>query len=162
VIIYNLRCARGHAFEGWFGSIAAFDEQQAGGKLLCPLCNSKKVTKAPMAPALGRSVGEKRTRRANLPAPVPAAPSQAATPVPVPKGPEELRKMRQFMTGLRKYVEQNAEYVGPKFPDEARKIHYGEADERHIYGEATLDEAADLVEEGIDVAPLPPDVNEAN
>ena len=50
MIVYNLRCAKGHAFEGWFGSIAAFDEQQAGGKLLCPLCNSKKVTKAPMAP----------------------------------------------------------------------------------------------------------------
>lgn len=70
--------------------------------------------------------------------------------------------MRQFMTGLRKFVEQNAEYVGPKFPEEARKIHYGETEERHIYGEASLDEAADLVEEGIEVAPLPPDLNEAN
>ena len=76
--------------------------------------------------------------------------------------PEELRKMQQFMTGLRKYVEQNADYVGRKFPEEARKIHYGETEERHIYGEASLEEAADLVEEGIDVAPLPPDLNEAN
>lgn len=157
MIVYSLRCGKGHAFEGWFANIAAFDEQQSDGKLACPLCNSRKVGKAPMAPALFASAGEgKRTKRA----PVPAAP--AATPVPAPKGPEELRKMRQFMTGLRKYVEQNAEYVGPKFPEEARKIHYGEADDRHIYGEASLEDAADLVEEGIDVAPLPPDLNEAN
>ena len=80
----------------------------------------------------------------------------------MPRMPDELRKMRQFMTGLRKYVEENSENVGRKFPEEARKIHYGESEERPIYGEASLEEAADLVEEGIDVAPLPPDVNEAN
>jgi hypothetical protein len=154
VIVYSLRCVKGHAFEGWFASIASFDEQQLGGKLACPLCNSRKVGKAPMAPALSAAVGEgKRTKRAVVP---------ASATAPVPKGPEELRKMRQFMIGLRKYVEQNAEYVGPKFPEEARKIHYGEADDRHIYGEASLEDAADLVEEGIDVAPLPPDLNEVN
>ncbi len=76
--------------------------------------------------------------------------------------PAELRKMRQFMTGLRKYVQENADYVGPKFPEEARKIHYGETEERHIYGEATIEEARELIEEGVDVAPLPPDVNDAN
>ena len=76
--------------------------------------------------------------------------------------PEEMRKMRQFMTGLRKYVEQNAEYVGPQFPEEARKIHYGETGERHIYGEATLQDVKELVEEGIEIAPLPPDLSEAN
>lgn len=66
------------------------------------------------------------------------------------------------MTGLRKYVQENAEYVGPQFAEEARKIHYGESEERHIYGEATLKEARELIEEGVDVAPLPPDVNETN
>jgi hypothetical protein len=76
--------------------------------------------------------------------------------------PEEMRKMRQFMTGLRKYVEQNADYVGPKFPEEARKIHYGETEERHIYGEATLNDVKELVEEGVEIAPLPPDLSEAN
>jgi len=155
VIVYNLHCGKGHAFEGWFASIAAFDEQKAHGKLLCPLCNSRSVTKAPMAPALSSKVAEsKRAVRV----PMETKPS----PVPAAKGANELRKMQQFMTGLRKYVEQNAEYVGPKFPDEARKIHYGESEERYIYGEASLEEAADLVEEGIDVAPLPPDLNEAN
>jgi hypothetical protein len=73
-----------------------------------------------------------------------------------------MRKMRQFVSGLRKYVEENAENVGTKFPEEARKIHYGETEERPIYGHATLDEAADLVEEGIDIAALPPDLSEAN
>ena len=68
--------------------------------------------------------------------------------------------MRQFMTGLRKYVEENAENVGRKFPEEARKIHYGETEERPIYGEASLEEAKELIEEGIDVAPLPPDLDE--
>ena len=74
---------------------------------------------------------------------------------------DELRKMRQFMTGLRKYVEENAENVGRDFPEEARKIHYGETEERPIYGEASLDEAKELIEEGVNVAPLPPDLDEA-
>ena len=161
VIVYSLHCFKGHAFEGWFGSIAAFDEQQAAGKLLCPICNSRKVSKAPMAPALSSAVGEKKRRGASVPVQSPAAPA-APVPTAAPAMPEELRKMRQFITGLRKYVEQNADYVGRKFPEEARKIHYGESEERHIYGEASLEEAADLVEEGIDVAPLPPDMNEAN
>ena len=74
----------------------------------------------------------------------------------------EAKKMRQFMTGLRKYVQENADYVGPKFAEEARKIHYGESEERHIYGEATLKEAKDLLDEGVDVSPLPPDLDGAN
>ena len=161
MIVYSLACAKGHAFEGWFASIAAFDAQQADGKLLCPMCNSRKIAKAPMAPALSSAVGEKK--RSGIPVPVQTQAARApVAPLPPPAMPEELRKMRQFMTGLRKYVEQNAEYVGRKFPDEARKIHYGDAEERHIYGEASLEEAADLVEEGIDVAPLPPDLNETN
>jgi hypothetical protein len=138
MIVYNLNCAKGHEFEGWFASSSAFDEQAADGKLVCPMCNSRKVTKAIMAPALSPKVGK-----------------QKSTPAP-----EELRKMRQFMTGLRKYVEENAENVGKKFPEEARKIHYGETEERPIYGEASLEDVKELVEEGVDVAPLPPDIDE--
>jgi len=140
LIAYNLNCAKGHEFEGWFSSSSAYDEQEKTGKLLCPVCNSRKVTKAIMAPALSTKVGKEKS-----------APTAG-----------ELRKMRQYMTGLRKYVEENAENVGEKFPDEARKIHYGEKEERPIYGHASLEEAADLVEEGIDVAPLPPDMGDAN
>lgn len=137
MIVYSLACGKGHAFEGWFKDSAAFDAQAADGKLVCPMCNSRKVVKAPMAPAVSGTKSK-------------GAPS-----------PGELAKMRQFMTGLRKYVEENAENVGTKFPEEARKIHYGETEERPIYGEATLKEAKELIEEGVDVAPLPPDLDEA-
>jgi len=136
MIVYNLRCKNSHEFEGWFKDSSAFDTQATSGKLVCPICNSKKVEKAMMAPAVSG------TKKANVSA------------------PEEMRKMRQFMTGLRKHVLENAENVGPKFAEEARKIHYGEIEERPIYGETTIKEAIELVEEGVDVAPLPPDMDE--
>jgi len=142
VIVYSLQCSKGHAFEGWFKDSSAYDAQAADGKLVCPVCDSRKVDKAPMAPALPSAVGERKGA--------------------VVSAPDELRKMRQFVAGVRKYVQDNAEYVGPRFPEEARKIHYGETEERHIYGEASLEEARELVEEGVDVAPLPPDLSEAN
>lgn len=135
MIVYSLKCENSHEFEGWFGSSAAFDEQSATGKLVCPMCDTHKVEKAPMAPSVAG------TKKKALAA-------------------EDAKKMRQFMTGMRKYIKENADYVGPKFPEEARKIHYGETEERHIYGEATLDEAKELIEEGVDVAALPPDLDE--
>jgi hypothetical protein len=99
------------------------------------MCNTKKVEKAPMAPAL--SGAKKSSLNAG-----------------------EVKKMRQFMTGMRKYIKENADYVGKDFPEEARKIHYGDIEERPIYGEASLDEAKALIEEGVEVAPLPPDLEE--
>jgi hypothetical protein len=135
VIVYNLRCKNGHEFEGWFRDSASFDTQSCDGSLSCPTCNSPRVEKAIMAPSLAAN------RNAD-------APRRDAT--------------RQFMTGLRKYVQEHAEYVGPKFAEEARKIHYGETVDRHIYGETTAEEAKALVEEGVDVAPLPPDIESAN
>ncbi len=138
MILYSLHCQNEHQFEAWFASSAAYEAQAADGKLVCPICFSHKVAKAPMAPSLPTRVGERNNTLT------------------------ELRKMRQFMTGLRKHILQNAENVGRKFPDEARKIHYGDAEERHIYGEATLQEAIELVEEGVEIAPLPPDLDDAN
>lgn len=137
MIVYNLRCKNSHEFEGWFKDSAAFEAQAKSGKLLCPVCDTAKVEKAIMAPAVS---GAKKSTITN----------------------DEAKKMRQFMTGLRKYVQENADYVGPKFAEEARKIHYGESEDRHIYGEATLAEAKELIEEGVDVAPLPPDVENVN
>jgi hypothetical protein len=134
VIAYALRCHKGHEFDGWFRDSAAFDQQCRGGHLSCPSCNSVRIEKAIMAPAVSG------TR----------------------KRAETAAQMRQFATGLRKYVQENADYVGPKFADEARRIHYGETPERHIYGEATAEEAHELIEEGLDVAPLPPDPEGAN
>lgn len=140
MIAYSLNCATGHEFEGWFASSAAFDEQAKDGRLVCPMCNSRKVTKAIMAPAVSSKLRKEKSAR-NV---------------------DEMRKMRQFVTGLRKYVEENAENVGEKFPEEARKIHYGESEERPIYGQASLQEAKELIEEGVEVAPLPPDINDTN
>jgi hypothetical protein len=140
LIVYSLACSKGHEFEGWFASSSAFDAQARDGKLVCPVCNTRKVAKAPMAPSLSSTVGKQKAAAA----------------------PDEIRKMRQFMTGLRKHIEETAENVGSKFPEEARKIHYGETEERQIYGEATVAEARELVEEGVDVAPMPPDLSEAN
>ena len=137
MIVYNLRCRNSHEFEGWFKDSAAFDAQAKGGKVVCPVCSSKKVEKAIMAPAVS---GAKKSNLTD----------------------SEAKQMRQFMTGLRKYVQDNADYVGPNFAEEARKIHYGEVEHRHIYGEASLEEAKELVEEGVDVAPLPPDLEGAN
>ncbi len=137
VIVYNLRCTNGHEFEGWFRDSTAYDLQSEDGKLSCPSCNSRKVEKAIMAPALA-GVRDTEVRR------------------------DQARQQRQFMTGLRKYVQENAEYVGPNFAQEARKIHYGETVDRHIYGETTVEEARELVEEGLDVAPLPSDIDSAN
>ncbi|HVU19243.1 MAG TPA: DUF1178 family protein [Rhizomicrobium sp.] len=136
MIVYNLRCKNSHEFEGWFKDSSAFDAQAGSGKLVCPICNSRKVEKAIMAPSVS---GTKKNVSA----------------------PEEMRRMRQFMTGLRKHVLENAENVGKNFAEEARKIHYGEIAERPIYGDATVEEAMELVEEGIDVAPLPPDLDES-
>ena len=138
MIVFNLRCENSHEFEGWFKDSAAFDQQAVERKLICPVCETRSVKKALMAPAVAG------TKKRDL------------------SSPGELKRMRQFMTGLRKYVQEHAEYVGPKFPEEARKIHYGESEERHIYGEATVKEAHELIEEGVDVAPLPPDLDEAN
>src|SRR5262245_5826060 len=130
MIRYQLVCNKSHGFEGWFRDSAAYDTQAKKGLLVCPTCNSKRVTKAPMAPAVSKK-GELAEA---------AAKAQA---------------MREWVTNVRKHVEKNAEYVGEKFPDEARAIHYGDAKERQIYGEATLDDAKELIEEGIPVAPLP-------
>jgi len=90
------------------------------------------------------------------------APAVAGTKKSVRSKTSDAKQMQQFATGLRKYVQQNADYVGPNFAEEARKIHYGETPERHIYGEATHKEAQELIDEGVDVAPLPPDIEGAN
>ena len=135
MIVFNLKCDRSHEFEGWFASSATFEDQAAAGLLACPTCASTKVEKAPMAPAVS---GAKKSVLND----------------------GEHKKLRQFVAGMKKYVKENADYVGKAFPEEARKIHYGEAEERHIYGEASLEEAKALVEEGVDIAALPPDLDE--
>jgi hypothetical protein len=129
MILFALRCAADHEFEGWFRDGAMFDKQSAGGKITCPQCGNNDVTKAPMAPRVARS------RKAE------AAPSPA--------------QLRTALPELRRHVETNCDYVGERFAEEARRIHYGESDPRGIYGETSAEDAAGLADEGIEVSRIP-------
>ncbi len=143
MIRYALRCDRDHEFEAWFRSSADYDRASAAGETLCPVCGSHEIGKAPMAPAVSGT--KKKGETVSLAAPDPrSAVFQEA--------------LREF----RKKVTENADYVGDKFAEEARKIHYNETEARGIYGEATADEAKALVEEGIGFHPLPPLPEDAN
>jgi hypothetical protein len=155
MIRYALRCERDHTFESWFQNSAAYDKQSKRGLITCPVCNSAKIEKTIMAPRLARAdVPEP-------PPPIPAPPPPAAAPHAAPgKSPVAImgaqeRELRQKLKELREHVTKNANYVGAKFPEEARKIHYGEIEHRSIYGEASPEEAKALREEGIEFHPLP-------
>jgi hypothetical protein len=161
VIRYALTCDKGHAFESWFASSAAYDKQAKHGLVTCPVCNSAKVEKTIMAP---RVAGTKK--RGDAPVPVPEAvappspqPSQPAAspdvPAPVAMVSPQEREFRKKLKELREHLTKNADYVGQKFPEEARKMHYGEIEHRSIYGEASPQEAKELHEEGIEFHPLP-------
>ncbi len=140
MIHYDLICDMGHAFDGWFRNSAAFDEQAGKGLVACSVCGSAKVDKQLMAPG----IPVKANRR--------DAPAKKMVAGPVdPK----LAQLMQMMREMRRHVEENAENVGERFAEEARKIHYEETEHRGIYGQASPDEAKALIEEGIVVHPLP-------
>jgi hypothetical protein len=142
MIKYALACEQAHEFESWFPSSEAFETQRKRGFVTCPFCNSPKVEKQIMAPSVAR------TDKAS-----PAATPEQPQPVAVLSDQE--RELRAALRALREHVVKNAEDVGKGFVDEARKMHYGETEERSIYGEADMEEARALLEEGIDVLPLP-------
>jgi hypothetical protein len=153
MIRYTLVCERQHNFESWFANSAAYDKQVKRGLVGCPVCGSIKVEKAIMAPRLGRS-GQPIDMPQAPEAPAPAAvPAEAPAPVAMMSSQE--REFRGKLKELRDHLTRNAENVGRKFPEEARKMHYGEIDHRSIYGEASPQEAKDLHEEGIEFHPLP-------
>ncbi len=128
MILFHLICGQEHEFEGWFRNGAAFDMQLAAGELVCPVCNDRSVRKAPMAP--GVLSGESKANR-------------------------EADILRDSLIALRRAVEENCDYVGERFPEEARRIHYGEAKERPIYGQTSLEEARALHDEGVDLMLIP-------
>lgn len=134
MIQYSLHCENGHQFDAWFKSAAAYDEQRQRGIVFCPVCDSRNVDKALMAPAVSRANSEK---------------------VALSIGHPEHVKIREALKALRDKVTSEADYVGEKFAEEARKIHFGEVDPRGIYGEASRDEVAALIEDGVDFMPLP-------
>jgi hypothetical protein len=161
MIRYALACDRGHEFESWFPGSAEYEAQRARGLVTCPLCDSAKVEKRIMAPSLART---DKARHAPAPAASPEAPGPKPTAQPQPMAvfSEREKEFRAMVKAFREQVTKNADYVGPGFADEARKMHYGEIEHRSIYGEANIAEARELLEEGIDVHPLPVVPDERN
>ena len=148
MIHYQLQCAQGHGFDGWFRDSAAFDTQAAHGLVECPVCGATSVSRALMAPALSRS-------REVVPAPVTAPPAPAAS-APVAVGGEGIPdQVRALLQRLRAEVERNCDYVGGEFAQEARRIHSGESEKRGIYGETSPEEAEALADEGIEIGRIP-------
>ena len=142
MIVFDLACDAGHRFEGWFASSDDFAGQQARGLVTCPECGSAEVTKAPMAPAVprkGNQAAETRPQQAMVSAPLP------------PEAVEVLAKL----AALQKEALKQSRWVGKDFAEQSREMHYGERDVETIHGQATLEEARDLLEEGIAVMPLP-------
>jgi hypothetical protein len=133
MIVYDLACEKGHVFEAWFKDSASYDRQEKKKHLSCAICGSSRVRKAPMAPRIGSGKAESE--------PVSSEASAAAA--------------KNEQADLRRHVEKNADYVGGKFADEARQMHYGEKERRNIYGEASNQDAKELSEEGIEFSRIP-------
>jgi hypothetical protein len=138
VIHYALVCENAHKFEAWFRNAQAYDDQHARGIVTCPVCSSASVDKAIMAPSLSRSGSEKMSEKMSLSI-----------------GHPEHAQIREALRALRRKVMSEADYVGDKFAEEARRIHFKDVEARGIYGEATRDEVASLIEDGVDFMPLP-------
>jgi hypothetical protein len=155
MIRYSLICDHKHDFEIWFKNAADFDSQARRGLVTCPACSSAKVEKALMAPALGR--GSRKSASAPVPevALPPERPAPAENKAPVAMVSPQEREFRAKLKELRDHLTKNADNVGAKFPEEARKMHYGEAEHRSIYGEASPQEARELLDEGVELHPLP-------
>ena len=152
MIRYNLRCERGHAFESWFQSSTAYEAQEKRKLVNCPACGSAKVERAIMAP----QIVSKKGRESAVPAPAsPAAATDVTAPTSTPLLMAQERELRAKLRELRDHIVKNADNVGERFPNEARKMHYGDIEHRPIYGEASPDEARSLIEEGVEVSPLP-------
>jgi hypothetical protein len=148
MIVFDLACTKGHRFEGWFASGEAFDQQQAGGLVRCPVCDDADVSRLPSAHVAVTKGARLPTPAAAPSAPPPAPPAEATAGLPA----EVVAKLREIVRAT--------ENVGPRFPEEARRIHYNEAPARAIRGQASPEEAESLREEGIDFAPLPPFLTE--
>jgi len=153
MIKYRLRCGRGHEFEAWFANGEAYEKLARRRQLTCATCGSDKVEKAIMAPRVAKSRGRREVSVVDG--------NQTAVDVGGRDGLER-QDLRAALTALRQKVIENADYVGPRFAEEARRIHEEEAPARGIYGEASVAEARELLEEGIAILPLPPGPDKQN
>lgn len=166
MIVFDLHCALGHSFEGWFRSHEDFSQQIDAGIVNCPDCGSDDVKKGFSAPHLARSTGKSsdeshmnhdgRTAQGGVMIASTSEDGSVAQAINAPGLPAEIEhELRSVFGKIRKHVEKTCDYVGDRFAEEARRMHYGETDERGIYGEASMEETAELVEEGINVMPIP-------
>lgn len=159
MIKFALRCDRGHVFESWFRDGAAYDDLAAHGRLSCAECGSSAVAKAVMAPSVVTArAAAKRSGPTETPATAP--PVQAARTMAM-MGPEE-RHLRDMVRNLHRKIAETSENVGGAFPDEARRIHEGEAPRRAIHGQATGEQVKALLEDGVPLLPIPPLPDERN
>jgi len=148
VIRYRLACEARHGFEAWFRSAEDCDRQLADGSLVCPSCGSAEIDRALMAPAISKAGAAIRAAE-----PTPETDSPATGQALLPQN-TKLAEMAAALKELRARITANADNVGERFPEEARRIHYGESEARGIYGQATAEEAAALIDEGVEVMPL--------
>jgi len=155
MIRYTLVCNKRHEFESWFANSDAYDKQAKRGLVTCPLCGSAKVEKALMTPRFARTDTSSAREIASPPPPAAEAPATMQAPAPVAMISPHEQELRKKLRELRDHLVHNAENVGPRFPEEARKMHYGEAEHRSIYGIASPEDAKELHEEGIEFSPLP-------
>jgi hypothetical protein len=153
MIRYSLRCERDHTFESWFQDSSAYDSQVKRKLVSCPVCDSVTVEKAIMAPRIVGKKGRERAAQVSPPAEAPAAEAPAAGSTSLIMAQE--RELRAKLKELRDHIVKNADNVGERFPNEARAMHYGDKEHRPIYGEASPEDAKSLIEEGIEVSPLP-------
>ena len=150
MIRYNLRCEKGHTFESWFQSSSAYESQEKRKLVSCPACGTVKVERAIMAPRIVSKNGRGSATVAS-----PPAAAEVATPASTPLMMAPERELRAKLKELRDHIVKNADNVGERFPNEARKMHYGDIEHRPIYGEASPEEARSLIDEGVEVSPLP-------
>jgi len=162
MIKYSLGCDDDHQFEGWFSGSDEFDRLSAGNHLDCPVCGSTKISKLLMAPSVKTTKGKDNTSGETVPVDtsMPVSPTAANLPMAagsaMPSLPSQIEeKVIGHLREIREQVLKNADDVGDKFAEEARKIHYGESDQRGIYGSATPKDVAELIEEGVEIVPLP-------
>ncbi len=165
MIVFDLKCQCDHVFEVWFRSSADYVTQKSKGLITCPLCGSQAVEKAVMAPNVAAKSNQRSDQKQAVERPkatsVPAAPMPAATQKPQKvahmsasdTGPTR-EQMTAFLRSLKTHVETTCDNVGHRFTEEARAIHYGDAEERGIYGNASAEDVEDLLDEGISVLPL--------
>jgi hypothetical protein len=147
MIVFDLKCRKNHVFEGWFADSATFQAQADAGEVACPVCGDSRITKALMAPNVATRSSSAKGQE--------VTPMSGSSTLAMAQQKEQAAQLLAMMRAAKDHVEKNFEHVGPRFAEEARKIHYKETEARGIYGEATGDEAKALAEEGVEFHPLP-------